>query len=125
MEEVKPYRRRGVRIAVRLTVLFRWEDRDGGFHEELAETVLLSRHGGLGLCHARFKVGEEVFVWWPEQQREARVRIVFRRIGAVADLTEVAFEFEGVDDFWGLNFPPDGDLWESGVRQPADGKCRK
>ncbi len=125
MEEVKPYRRRGARIALRLTVVFRWEDPGGGFHEELAETVLLSRHGGLGLCRARLKAGEEAFVWWPERQREARVRIVFRRIGAIADLTEVAFEFEGPDDFWQISFPSESAPWENSGRQPVHGHCRK
>ncbi len=58
-------------------------------------------------CSHRFKAGEEAFLWWPEQNRGAPIRIVFRQLGGLADLAEVGFEFKGREDFWPVTFPPD------------------
>ncbi len=110
--EVKPYRRRSGRIARRLTVVLRWKDLDGNPHEDLAETVLLSRYGGLLVCSTRFKSGEEAYLWWPEKQRGSQVRVVYRRLGGSEDLVEVGFEFLDIENFWGIDFPPEKPPWE-------------
>ncbi|MFQ5817497.1 MAG: hypothetical protein ACE5H2_06015 [Terriglobia bacterium] len=109
---VKPYRRRYGRIARRLNVILRWRDLAGNSHEEAAETVVLSRHGGLLLCRTRFKPGEEAFLWWPERQRGAQMRIVYRRIGGTEGLVEAGFEFVDIENFWGIEFPPATAPWE-------------
>ncbi len=103
---VKPYRRRGARVPRRLTIFLRWNDPHGDFHEEPGETVLLSRHGGSCRCQARLKAGEEVLLWWPGGEREARARIVFCQIGGTEGATVVAFEFGGAENFWEIDFPP-------------------
>ena len=92
------YTRSGNRIAKRLIVTLR----SGlmGAKEELAETVVLSRHGGRLVCRAQFKAGEELRLHWPEQSRGARIRVVFRRLCGPSDLVELGFRFLDADDFW-------------------------
>ncbi len=92
------YTRRGNRMAKRLTVTLR----SGllGAEEEVAETVVLSRNGGLLVCRARFRVGEELRLCWVEKNRSAQVRIAFRRICGPGELTELGFEFLDAADFW-------------------------
>lgn len=92
------YTRNGKCIAKRLTVTLR----SGlmGAKEEVAETVVLSRHGGRLVCRAHFKAGEELRLHWPEQNRGARIRVVFRRPWGPSDVVELGFRFLDADDFW-------------------------
>jgi 6-pyruvoyl-tetrahydropterin synthase len=112
VQEVKPYSRRGHRVARRLRLMLRWRDLQGNSHEEQAETLSLSRYGGLLVTKVRLKAGENVFLWWPERQRGAHARIVFRRLGAQGNLAELGFEFLNVENFWGIDFPTDTALRE-------------
>ena len=90
--------RRGNRIAVRLTVTLQSETTGAGM--EMAETVVLSRNGGLLVCRAPFKVGEVLRLSWPEQKRSTQVRIAFRRPCGPGELAELGFEFLDSTDFW-------------------------
>ena len=92
------YTRRGHRLARRLTVTLR--SARAGAEEEVAETVVLSRRGGRLVCRARFKIGEELRLVWPEQSRATQVRVVLRRLCGPGDLTELGFEFLDPADFW-------------------------
>lgn len=96
----------------RLKVFLRWTDPEGRPHEEVAETVVLSRYGGLLICPTSFKAGEDVSLWWPERGRGARIRVVFRELGHTPDLAKVGFEFAQPIDFWEIDFPPDTPPWE-------------
>ena len=92
------YVRSGGRSARRLHVTLRsMASKDAS--EQLASTVILSRRGGRLICRARFKIGEELRLRWPEKQREAQVRVVFRRLHGT--LTDLGFEILGEEDFWG------------------------
>jgi PilZ domain len=113
VERIKPYKRRSARLPRRLLVSLRWQDLQGDWHEEPAETVLISRHGGMILTPARVKPGETTVVVWPETRQEAEACIVFRKLGGVRNLCELGFEFIGTDNFWGIEFPPDKPLWEA------------
>lgn len=97
------YTRTGGRIAKRvnvtlLSILPRAE-------EQLAETVGLSRNGGLLICRARFRTGEELRLRWPERNRTAQIRIVFDRLCGAGELIELGFVFLDCDDFWQIEFP--------------------
>lgn len=98
--EMLGYVRRGNRVARRLTVTLRgmWADAS---QEQVAETVILSRNGGRLICRARFKIGEELLLRWPDQDREAQVRVVFRQLCGSGDLTDLGFVFLSDQDFWG------------------------
>ncbi len=112
VEEIKPYKRRSARLARRLLVDLRWQDWEGNWHEEAAETVLISKHGGMILTPARMKPGENALVRWPETGRQAEARIIFRRLNASGELSELGFEFLDAENFWSIEFPPDIPLWE-------------
>ena len=104
VQKLIEYVRRGVRVSKRMHVTLRVTQSDKN-SEELAETVVLSRHGGLLIARARFAVGTIVYLWWPGGKRGAYVRIVNRREEGAAGLAEIGFEFTQDANFWGLNFP--------------------
>jgi len=96
------YVRRGGRVAKRLHVTLRSMTSAVG-SEELAETVIISRNGGRLVCRARFKIGEELLLYWPEKHREAHVRVVFRQLCGTGELTDLGIAFLTDDqNFWGL-----------------------
>ncbi len=98
--------RRSARLARQVAVVIRWTDPGGHAREEPAQTINLSRYGCLLTCRTRFKVGEDLYVWWPEGQRGVHARVVFRCLG-LGEAAEVAVEFLDDGDFWGINFPLD------------------
>lgn len=105
--KLQAYARRGSRIAKRLTVTLRSLKSDD-CQEELAETIMLSRYGGLLVCRSNFCEGEEAFLRWPKGKRGANARIVYRRPGGPSGLLELGFEFKDhPENFWDLEFPPD------------------
>ena len=99
--------RRSARIPRQVSVVIRWTDPGGNVREEPAQTIFLSRYGCLLASQTRFKVGESLYVWWPEGQRGVHSCAVFRRLGGLGEAVEVAVEFLDHGDFWGINFPLD------------------
>jgi hypothetical protein len=98
------YVRRGGRIARRFHLLVRGSV-TGQLEVQPAETVVLSRHGGLFVCRAAFKIGEQIDIWWSEKSRGAAATVVFRQLGGADGLIEVGFEFRDPANFWELEFP--------------------
>lgn len=103
--ELLDYARRGSRVAKRLTVTLR-SLRTENSQEELAETVILSRYGGLLICRANFQEGEPVFLRWPGGKRGSEAQIVYRRPGGPSGLFELGFEFKNQENFWDVEFQP-------------------
>ncbi len=93
------YVRRGDRITKRIHITLRSVATEGA-PEQLGETVVLSRNGGRLICRARFKIGEELRLSWPEKHRETQIRVVFRQLRGTADLIELGFEFCSEGNFW-------------------------
>ncbi len=112
IDEVKPYRRRSARVPRHLVVEVGWRDLDGGDHREQAETRLVSLYGGLVLTLTGLKPGTDIVVFWPDRQREARARVVFRALGGPGGRAEVAFEFLEPGNFWEVEFPEDETRWD-------------
>ncbi len=102
------YVRRGDRIARRYYLLVRGSS-PAHAQKELAETVLISPHGGLLVCRIPYDVDEQIHIWWPERGRDTGARIVSRRECASRDLIELGFRFENGDGFW-----------DSDLRSPAE-----
>ncbi len=96
--------RRGERKQKRLHVTLRHITHENHSRQELAETVLLSRNGGLMICRAPFDIGDRLELYWPEKKKRIEVRIVFRRPCGTAGLTELGFEFLDGNNFWELDF---------------------
>jgi PilZ domain len=103
--KVLGYVRRSGRIAKRIHVTLRSTTIPNAA-EELGETVILSRNGGRLVCRARFKIGEELRLYWPERHRDAEIRVIFRQLCGTGDLTDLGFEFVHDQNFWGLEPEP-------------------
>ena len=104
LQRMITYVRRGVRITRRMHVTIR----PAGSPEslsEMAETIVISRHGGLLSTRARFAVDDEIILWWHDGKRGTSARIVHRHPSGTAGLTELGFEFLQDFNFWGLDFP--------------------
>ena len=104
VQKLIDYVRRGVRVSSRMHVTLRATSSDKS-SEEMAETVVLSKHGGLMVTRARFALGAIVYLHWRGGRRGAYVRIVHRREEGAGGLAELGFEFTQEVNFWGLNFP--------------------
>src|SRR5690348_5171856 len=104
LQKLIDYVRRGIRISNRMHVTLRATSSDKS-SEEMAETVVLSKHGGLMIARARFAPGAIIYLHWPGGRRGAYVRIVHRREEGAGGLAELGFEFTQEVNFWGLNFP--------------------
>lgn len=95
--------RRSGRIPKRLLVTLRGKRKDD--QDELAETITLSRNGGLLASRARFFVGNQLELFWPEKKRQAEIEIVSSH-PAPNGLLELGFQFANPSfDFWELDFP--------------------
>ena len=103
------YIRRGVRLTRRMHVTVR-RATEPESATEMADTIVICRHGGLLSTHARFAVNEEIFLWWPDGKRGTRARVVHRRTSATPGLNEMGFEFLEQLNFWGLDFPEESQL---------------
>lgn len=96
--------RRSGRIPKRLLVTLRGKRK--GDQDELAETLTLSRNGGLLACRAKFFVGNRLELFWPEKKRGTEIEIVSIGMAGPLGLQELGFEFiDPQIDFWDLNFP--------------------
>lgn len=105
--EVNPSRRRSARLARCIPVVLSWHDARGASFDEPAETMLLSRYGGLLVCKTPIYPPGGFSLRWLERQKDARVRIVYRELSNPERLVKVAFEFPQEENFWEIPFPPD------------------
>jgi hypothetical protein len=106
LRRVMTYTRRGARLTRRMHVTIRGVDSPACAFE-MAETIVISRHGGLLSTRAHFFLGDQIFLWWPDGRRGANVRVVNRRVSGTAGLVELGFEFVQAFNFWGIDFPDD------------------
>jgi hypothetical protein len=95
------YTRRGERKARRLHVTVRPLGSTEA-EAEMAETLFISPHGGLLVSRAHWKLLERVWITWPERNRSAAARIIYRRSAGPGGLAEFGFSFDDTDRFWDL-----------------------
>jgi hypothetical protein len=107
LQGISEYTRRSGRVAKRFSVALSRNSSESP--EELAETVLLSRWGGLLVCRGKFKPGEQFYLWWPEGKKGAPAKVVLRHSEPATDRIELGFQFQGAENFWDLDFPPEFD----------------
>gem|GEM_PF-2148487 len=67
---------------------------------EMAETIFTSPHGGLLVSRAHWRLLDRVLISWPERQRSAEARIVYRRSAGPGGLAEFGFSFDDTTTFW-------------------------
>jgi PilZ domain len=103
------YARRTSRVPYRAHLTIRSAEETGSHNEQSADTVLVSRNGGLLVCSATYKEGENIYLWSPERKCGARARVVFQQVWATGSLVEVGFEFLADEDFWKIDFASECD----------------
>ena len=97
--------RQGTRKPLRVSLtLRRSTDKPG--EDEIAETVVVSRNGGLLVTRAHCSLGEEINLYWPERRRGIRAKVIFRQNCGSGSLVELGFVFLDEEDFWGMKFQP-------------------
>lgn len=102
--EIKESReRRSIRIPERLFVDLYWNQGQGFIHQS-AQTILLSRHGGLVLSPVAPPPETSLVIWCPDRRLGASARVVSRE--ECEGLLAVALEFTRDANFWGINFEP-------------------
>jgi hypothetical protein len=95
-QKVLGYARRSSRVPYRTHLTIRSLDGAGSQQEESADSVLVSRNGGL-------------LVWLPEKECSARARVVFQHVWSAGGLVEVGVEFLSDEDFWKIDFASEYD----------------
>ncbi len=110
IQKVLGYARRSCRVPYRMHLTIRsLESASCGGEEVSADSVLVSRNGGLLVCRATYNEGQEIYLWSPERKCGAHARVVFQHVWATGALVEVGFEFLADEDFWGIDFASEND----------------
>jgi hypothetical protein len=105
LQKLSTHSRRGARVPKRFSVALARDAK--GEIDQLAETVMISRWGGLMVCRGTFRLGQSFYLWWPQGKRGADARVVMHRRGNHVGVAEVGFEFSNHENFWGMEFPKD------------------
>ncbi|HXE74993.1 MAG TPA: PilZ domain-containing protein [Candidatus Xenobia bacterium] len=98
--------RRSGRVLRRVAVILSWQDADGHPQVEATETQLLSKHGALVLVSSDLIKGQLIWVTEADSNRKSQARVVFAMASQTPGKRAVAFELLGIEDFWGIEFPP-------------------
>lgn len=105
LQKLSTHTRRGARIPKRFSVALARDAKSD--IDQLAETMMISRWGGLLVCRGTFRMGQGFYLWWPQGKRGAEARVVMHRRGNQAGVVEIGFEFNQHENFWGMDFPKD------------------
>src|SRR5436305_5255178 len=103
------YTRRGARLPRQFNVMMQKSAQKGDVEGEMAQTILISRHGGLLVTRARFKADDSIYLWSPAHKKGAFATIVSRNIRGIDGLAEMGFRFNSDEDFWAEHFPAETD----------------
>jgi hypothetical protein len=103
------YTRRGSRLPRQFNVMMQKSAQQGDVEGEMAQTILISRHGGLLVTRARFKADESIYLWSPHHKRGSFATIVFRSVRGIDGLAEMGFRFNNDENFWGVDFPEENE----------------
>jgi len=99
------YTRRGARLPRQFNVMLQKTAQKGDAEGEMAQTILISRHGGLLATRARFKQDDPVYLWSPAHKKGSFATIIFRNVRGIDGLAEMGFRFNDNENFWGVDFP--------------------
>ena len=110
------YRRRSLRIVMRVPLLVNAVDGTRPTDWEQVETLVISLHGGLIRTRQSFPAGALLELRMCLSERTARARVVWICPGANETAYEVGFETLE-PGFWDVKFPPD--RWQSAQRSQA------
>ncbi|MGH7754236.1 MAG: PilZ domain-containing protein, partial [Gemmatimonadales bacterium] len=100
-------RRRSARLPRQIDVALNWVDELGRVREGYGKTLLVSQHGAAVSSLVALPENQHFRLLAPEMNREAESRVVWVKASSLAGRTDLGVEFVGVEDFWGIPFPPD------------------
>lgn len=106
------YSRRGVRVPRRHHLSIRLLS-DPGSTEQIAETLIVSLHGGLLISRAPFRTGDEIFVWRPDKKRGVTAKVVWRRPSGKHGMVELGFVFHDLVTFWDDDLENETEEWDA------------
>ncbi len=99
-------RRRGERVLIRIPVQVHGLSKDNKIVTEDAETVVVSRIGGLLRCRTAFKMGGNAEVTNGFTKKGEKFRVVWVSDQAKQGFFDVGIEFlTPAEEFWGISFP--------------------
>jgi len=101
------YQRRSLRIVLRVPLLINKAEPSPSTEWEIAETVVVSLHGGLIRTRQSFDVGATLDLRKPVEEISARARVVWSARHNRLGTFDVGFEILDQPGFWGVRFPPD------------------
>ncbi|MFQ5778358.1 MAG: PilZ domain-containing protein [Terriglobia bacterium] len=104
-EEKGPGRRRSGRVRRRSAVTLSWEEEGGHTRQETVETQNLSKYGALVFSFSQLPPGHLVRLTTTGARKAATARVLSCREAKRPGRMEIALEFVGEEDFWGIPFP--------------------
>ncbi|MGD0225252.1 MAG: PilZ domain-containing protein [Terriglobia bacterium] len=112
----RTFRRRSLRIVMRVPLFVSPVNAPATDEWEPVETLVISLHGGLIRSRQQFPVGTTLDIRTRSNQRFTRGRVVWTSAGAKDFAFEVGFEILEPPGFWEVNFP--ADRWSGGPPTP-------
>ena len=103
----RTYRRRSLRIVMRVPLFVNPTDAPATSEWEPVETLVISLHGGMIRSRQQFAVGTTLDIRMRNTQRFTRGRVVWTAAGEQELVFEVGFEILEPPGFWEINFPED------------------
>jgi hypothetical protein len=103
----RPFRRRSLRIVMRVPLYVCPINSPATEEWEPVETLVVSLHGGMIRSRQQFPVGTTLDIRMRNQQRFTRGRVVWTSAGEQVPVFEVGFEILEPPGFWEINFPED------------------
>jgi hypothetical protein len=115
VSDEKSFRRRSLRIVLRVPLYVSPAGAPATAEWEPVETLVVSLHGGMIRSRQRFPVGTTLDIRMRNQQRFTRGRVVWTAADARDLSFEIGFEILDTPGFWDIKFPED--RWSP--RQPV------
>jgi hypothetical protein len=101
------FRRRSLRIVMRVPLYVIPVDAPATAEWESVETLVISLHGGMIRSRQRFPIGTTLDIRMRNTQRFTRGRVVWTAAGARELTFEIGFEILEPPGFWEIKFPED------------------
>ena len=115
--------RRSLRISLSIPVEIAGRDTTGVEIHEKTNTKAISKYGACVILRHQLIEGSEVMVSIPHLDRRQKCRIVWAsREQGEKGLFDTGLELESAEDFWGVQFPPEG--WVTPKQVPLAGDQR-
>ena len=103
----RTFRRRSLRIVMRVPLYVSPINAPATEEWEPVETLVISLHGGMIRSRKRFPIGTTLDIRMQNEQRFTRGRVVWTAAGTRGLAFEIGFEILEPPGFWDIKFPED------------------